>query len=239
MLNAALGLEERYRTLLPTERKPGNERERASVSARESSEPDEGELEQDEDDEDQEPAAQQAHEKLKLKIRFPPRNAYTKQHKYGKGVANGRTTRKSRLTATSSPSASQASLRPKSRVSPLRVHSPDAHTTDGESFVEDTDSDSDTRPHKRGKRTHLRFDRDSRSPSPAKSTASRGRKTTCTLLMSALRHSSIPQARKTQRNVTAFGTKVPAELEEIRDFELPWWIMEHREDLDNDGEEAA
>ncbi|EIW86993.1 hypothetical protein CONPUDRAFT_161617 [Coniophora puteana RWD-64-598 SS2] len=48
------------------------------------------------------------------------------------------------------------------------------------------------------------------------------------LMQAAIRASAAPQARKTQRNVLAFGTKVPQELEEMRDFELPTWLIDER-----------
>lgn len=44
-------------------------------------------------------------------------------------------------------------------------------------------------------------------------------------MISALRSSSAPNARKTQRHVTAFGTRVPQEIEEVRDFEIPGWLL--------------
>jgi hypothetical protein len=37
-------------------------------------------------------------------------------------------------------------------------------------------------------------------------------------------------ARKTQRHITAFGVKVPEALEEIMEFELPWWILPDEEE---------
>lgn len=46
----------------------------------------------------------------------------------------------------------------------------------------------------------------------------------CVLMQWALRNQAAPNVRKTQRHVTAFGTKVPPNLEEVRDFELPEWI---------------
>jgi hypothetical protein len=44
-------------------------------------------------------------------------------------------------------------------------------------------------------------------------------------MQAAIRASSAPMARKTHRHVTAFGAKVPQEIEELRDFELPEWII--------------
>jgi hypothetical protein len=49
-------------------------------------------------------------------------------------------------------------------------------------------------------------------------------RTSCLLMVSAMRAASAPLARKTQRHITAFGVKVPDSLEDIREFELPWWI---------------
>lgn len=40
-----------------------------------------------------------------------------------------------------------------------------------------------------------------------------------------MRSAEAPSARKTQRNVTAFGYKVPPELERVYDFDLPWWAL--------------
>ena len=45
------------------------------------------------------------------------------------------------------------------------------------------------------------------------------------LMVAALRQSSAPTARKTQRHVTAFGCRVPQEIEEVRDFEIPEYVL--------------
>lgn len=45
------------------------------------------------------------------------------------------------------------------------------------------------------------------------------------LMVAAIRQSSAPTARKTQRHVTAFGTRVPTEIEEVRDFLIPEWVL--------------
>jgi len=44
----------------------------------------------------------------------------------------------------------------------------------------------------------------------------------------------VPMARKTHRHVTAFGVKLPEALEEIMEFELPWWILPEEEDTSQD-----
>ncbi|OJT11199.1 hypothetical protein TRAPUB_12283 [Trametes pubescens] len=49
--------------------------------------------------------------------------------------------------------------------------------------------------------------------------------TACVLMVAAIRQSSAPTARKTQRHVTAFGVRVPPDLEEVRDFEIPDWVL--------------
>jgi hypothetical protein len=56
-------------------------------------------------------------------------------------------------------------------------------------------------------------------------TATNMERTSCLLMVSAMRTASAPLARKTQRHVTAFGVKVPDTLDDIREFELPWWIF--------------
>ena len=51
------------------------------------------------------------------------------------------------------------------------------------------------------------------------------------LMATALRTSSLSSHRKaqrTQRHLTAFGLKIHPEVEEIRDFEIPYWLKEDR-----------
>ena len=51
------------------------------------------------------------------------------------------------------------------------------------------------------------------------------------LMATALRSSSLTSHRKTQRtqrHLTAFGLKIHPEIEEIRDFEIPYWLKEER-----------
>ena len=51
------------------------------------------------------------------------------------------------------------------------------------------------------------------------------------LMTTALRSSSLTSHRKTQRtqrHLTAFGLKIHSEIEEIRDFEIPYWLKEER-----------
>ncbi|KAJ3007051.1 hypothetical protein NUW54_g3695 [Trametes sanguinea] len=55
--------------------------------------------------------------------------------------------------------------------------------------------------------------------------AAKKEQATCVLVTAAIRQSSAPTARKTQRHVTAFGARVPPEIEEVRDFEIPEWVL--------------
>lgn len=51
------------------------------------------------------------------------------------------------------------------------------------------------------------------------------------LMSTAMRTSSLSSHRKaqrTQRHLTAFGLKIHPEVEEIRDFEIPYWLKEER-----------
>ncbi|KAH7925175.1 hypothetical protein BV22DRAFT_1065347 [Leucogyrophana mollusca] len=92
----------------------------------------------------------------------------------------------------------------------------------------DTQSTSSIRPRKRPRQSY----RDD-SPTPERaarpsSSAHATKHEPCVLMLSAIRTSSAPKARKTQRHVTAFGAKVPPEIEEVRDFEIPYWLRRSR-----------
>jgi hypothetical protein len=63
-------------------------------------------------------------------------------------------------------------------------------------------------------------------------TATNMERTSCLLMVSAMRTANAPLSRKTQRHVTAFGVKVPDNLDEIKEFELPWWILPDDDDDD-------
>ncbi|KDQ63233.1 hypothetical protein JAAARDRAFT_120493 [Jaapia argillacea MUCL 33604] len=62
--------------------------------------------------------------------------------------------------------------------------------------------------------------------------------TTCLLMVAALRNTGA-QARKTQRHVSAFGVKVPTELELHQEFELPFWLREEDSDGGPDEDHTA
>lgn len=65
--------------------------------------------------------------------------------------------------------------------------------------------------------------------------AGRPEPTTCVLMISAMRNSAAPNVRKTQRHITAFGARVPQELEEVRDFEIPHWVLAGAQSGSQDG----
>lgn len=75
---------------------------------------------------------------------------------------------------------------------------------------------------------------------PTKSLPSGGRhREPCILLVSAMRNAATQNARKTQRHVTAFGVRVPPEIEEVRDYEPPYWILgPDEEDEESNGDEG-
>ncbi|KAF8640589.1 hypothetical protein AX17_000251 [Amanita inopinata Kibby_2008] len=52
-------------------------------------------------------------------------------------------------------------------------------------------------------------------------------RTGCMLMVAAVRSSGGIKSRNTMRHITAFGAKVPQEIDEIRDFELPGWVVPH------------
>lgn len=45
------------------------------------------------------------------------------------------------------------------------------------------------------------------------------------LVIAAIRSSSGTKSRKAQRHLTAFGVKVPPEIEESQDYQLPEWVF--------------
>ncbi|KAL4253577.1 hypothetical protein ABKN59_003453 [Abortiporus biennis] len=86
-------------------------------------------------------------------------------------------------------------------------------------------------PRKRIRKDH-HADHQSASSGPSTSATVPSRSQTCLLWLAASRTTG--SIRKTSRATTAFGVKVPAEVDEVRDFELPWWIH----DSDPDETEA-
>lgn len=92
----------------------------------------------------------------------------------------------------------------------------------------DTLSVSSDRPYKRHRTSRADVESLCSTDTPEYATksphSSVSRAEPCVLMQWALRSQAAPNVRKTQRHVTAFGTKVPPNLEEMRDFELPEWI---------------
>ncbi|PFH52265.1 hypothetical protein AMATHDRAFT_46394 [Amanita thiersii Skay4041] len=52
----------------------------------------------------------------------------------------------------------------------------------------------------------------------------------CMLMVAAIRSSAGTKSRNTMRHITAFGGKVPQEIEEYKDFQLPTWFWEEVRD---------
>ena len=67
--------------------------------------------------------------------------------------------------------------------------------------------------------------------------AGKPEQTTCVLMVAALRNSAAPNVRKTQRNVLAFGTRVPPEIELVRDFEIPEWVFDQEAQTEEQDDE--
>ena len=132
------------------------------------------------------------------------------------------TRQKSRISVTESPSVVDLeSPRPNKR--PRRgAH---AQEMDDEDFVDDTtveevelpSSISVTTPHKSQPKVHHTHPTHNQPMG--------------VLMATALRSSTLTSHRKTQRmqrHITAFGLKIHPEIEEIRDFEIPYWLKEER-----------
>lgn len=68
------------------------------------------------------------------------------------------------------------------------------------------------------------------SPAPSRHSHTSSTKTPCALMIAATRNATTPAARKTHRHVTAFGVRVPQEIEEVHDYELPPWVTSTSED---------
>ena len=254
ILETAAGLEERYRVLLPPD-KVVKELTSASVggSRRPSASVEPGEAE-----EEGLKSPSQPQQKLKLKIKFPLQgspsmngNGNRMFTKFPSGQPPGiqtqaqtpkpdhplrRVSTRGAGTVPTTPLLPSTRLKTRSSIiiSPSVVDSPSprpnkrprrgahARETDDEDFV-----GSDT-----GEEVEL--------PSPVSASVSRKShpkvhqvhsQPVGTLMATALRSSSLTSHRKTQRtqrHLTAFGLKIHTEIEEIRDFEIPFWLKEER-----------
>ncbi|KAH9897750.1 hypothetical protein C8Q73DRAFT_682464 [Cubamyces lactineus] len=269
MLETALQLELRYRTLLPPDRrwmekklseKPSSHAASAEVAEEEvmeeeleeegeeeveaSAEEDEPEPEEDDGESEVDPDEQERErsKKLKLRIKFPPRMMANKESV---------STHAEYKPPPSRGGGKQITLSPffKAHVSggkggkgfassPLRSASYTA--SEGTSklgrYSADTADTLHQAPSAKRQRvqasasTKTKASKAQNGVGKAESISSAGHAskkepTTCVLMVAAVRQSSAPTARKTQRHVTAFGVRLPTEIEEVRDFEIPDWVL--------------
>ncbi|KII93608.1 hypothetical protein PLICRDRAFT_121862 [Plicaturopsis crispa FD-325 SS-3] len=231
MLDVAFSLEERYRTLLPSDRKPAEKYGGAgSVSAEPepvvASGSDHWPHGDGGSDGDSEAAVaeitRKETQKIKLKIKFPPRDApgliFSASGKHTKPVKHSSKTQLHRPSPSPSssmpyalPARDHGSSDPADSISHKRaakrlkrsVHDADAMDEEeyGQSASAHISRSSDSGHHR-----------------------SRSGGSECVLMKAAILSSGTQNTRKTQRHITAFGTKVPQEIEMYSEFELPEWI---------------
>ncbi|KAG2044401.1 hypothetical protein BDR03DRAFT_989257 [Suillus americanus] len=214
MLEVAYILEDRYRTLLPSDKKNYFDQKKASRQSSVNIPPSSDIHPQDESIINGRASATilptKASTSLVLKIKMP------KQSSFSPSVSSTPVP-KPIAYLSSSPSKSK----PVSRASPAKPAS---------RASSDTESVESDRPRKRARPSHLdeayspHSTPEHRAPRHPH-TALVPKPEPCVLMQAAIRASSAPTARKTHRHVTAFGAKVPQEIEELRDFELPEWIV--------------
>lgn len=213
MLDVASKLEERYRTLLPSEKKSYFDQKKASrqgsVLIHPSTEiqPQEESIINGRASEATVPT--KSNTPLLLKIKVPKQPSFSRSVSVSVTPLPKPTIRP--LSSSPSKSVSDFPAKPISRAS------------------SDTESVESQQPRKRARPSHPD---ETYSPSSSPEHAPRPshagpapKPETCVLMQAAIRSSSTLSARKTQRHVTAFGTKVPQEIEVLRDFELPEWIL--------------
>ncbi|KAI6163894.1 hypothetical protein EDD17DRAFT_440613 [Pisolithus thermaeus] len=188
MLEVASMLEERYRTLLPSDKKLADLKTASRQSSVNLSSSDVRHLE-----ELASPAPQPNNSSIILKIKVPPtRQKDDRAHLW---------------LFPSSPKANSEALSHSSMSPTKPVPQKGSSERSRKRPREDSDSPYST-PDRYTKHAH--------SGTP--------KAEACVLVQWAERHRSSLNTRKTQRHVTAFGTKVPSEIEEVRDFEIPSWI---------------
>lgn len=215
MLEVASILEDRYRTLLPSDKKSYFDQKKASRQSSVNLPPSSDIRPQDELIVNGRASAAilptKAGTSLVLKIKMP------KQSSFSPSVSSTPAPKPTAYLLSSSPSK----FKSVSRASPAKPIS---------RASSDTESVESERPRKRARPSHLdeAYSPHStpehhapRPPHPAPAL----KPEPCVLMQAAIRASSAPTARKTHRHVTAFGAKVPQEIEELRDFELPEWII--------------
>ena len=252
ILETAAGLEERYRVLLPPDKVV---KELTGASAGGSRRPS-ASMEPDEVGAEEEVPLSQPQQRLKLKIKFPPQgpppangngvfpkivsgqpqtqipmqiqesdHSPKRANTLGVGAAPMTpippgSRPKTRTSITESPSIADLES-PRPSKQPRRR----AREEEDEDFVisdagEDAEPSSPVsvtnprKPHPKAHRPHHTHNQ-----------------SVGILLAAALRTSSLSSHRKaqrTQRHLTAFGLKIHPEVEEIRDFEIPYWLKEER-----------
>ncbi|KAI0785387.1 hypothetical protein BC629DRAFT_1288757 [Irpex lacteus] len=266
MLDIALGLEERYRVLLPPDRKWAEKKEKAKrETARQSAEhdyashngassepPHEEDMTLDEPPESLPPTSEpesrsrqdsdgesemdveaddgQRSKSLRLKIKFPSRpRVPTPLH-------SADTSSQSISSKFHKPKASVQTTLPFASISAPIIAESASKSSIGRGangrFMSKSKAQNTTttKPAVNGSASHGPVKKRPRPNSPASPTPSRqshisSSKTPCQLMLSAMRNAAAPAARKTNRHVTAFGVRVPPELEEIRDYELPYYLI--------------
>ena len=252
ILETAASLEERYRVLLPPD-KVVKELTGASVGG--SRRPSPSVEPEAVEEEEIVPSPQHPQQKLKLRIKFPlqgspvangdgngtilaqphaqvqaqtPKPEYTPRRVSTRGIGAAPITPvtpgtrpKTRTSTTASPSV----LDLESPRPTKRRRGGHAREVDEEEFVDHDAGEevelpnptSITAPHKSYPKLHHPY-------YPHNQPAG-------ILMATAMRSSSLTSHRKTQRtqrHLTAFGLKVHPEIEEIRDFEIPYWLKEER-----------
>ena len=68
------------------------------------------------------------------------------------------------------------------------------------------------------------------SQKPRQPYTSRKDEAVCLLMVAAVRSSAGTKSRNQMRHITAFGAKVPQAVDEIKEFELPYWVREEDEE---------
>ncbi|KAG0707432.1 hypothetical protein DFH29DRAFT_624796 [Suillus ampliporus] len=214
MLEVASILEDRYRTLLPSDKKNYFDQKKASRQSSVNIPPPSDIRPQEDSVVNGRASAAilptKASTSLVLKIKVP------KQSSFSPSISSTPAPKPTTSLLSSSPPKSK----PVSRASPAKPIS---------RASSDTESVESERPRKRARASHLDETYSPRStpehaPRPSHH-APAPKPEPCVLMQAAIRASSAPSARKTHRHVTAFGAKVPSEIEELRDFELPEWIV--------------
>ncbi|KAI0673780.1 hypothetical protein C8Q78DRAFT_650187 [Trametes maxima] len=281
MLETALQLEQRYRTLLPPDKpwvKKSDRPEYQAVSADVVEEDaggseDEEEVDELEDDDDEEAPANGEREaddpdpseddgeseidpeelererskKLKLRIKFPPRMLANKQSAHESKPPPSRGGGKQiTLSPFFKPYASggkgplNSPLRSASYATSETTSKRGRHSVDTADSLHQAPSAKrqrvQTAASARGKGSKTQNGIGVSESISSSGLAGKKEPTTCVLMVAAVRLSAAPTARKTQRHVTAFGVRVPPELEEVRDFEIPEWVLVPPGSASDDGD---